>query len=409
MEFKQFQLDNGLEIAAEINNEASSLAVGCFVRSGARDENDDISGCSHFLEHMVFKGTPKRSAADVNRELDRMGGYANAYTSEEMTVFYSAVLPEFRTPVIDLLTDLMRPSLRQEDFDLEKQVILEEISMYADQPPFGIDDKSREFYFGTHPLSRSVLGSLESIQKLTRSQMQTYFDQRYSPENTVIAVAGKVDFDRLTDDIVRRCANWPRFSAGRDLAPVKGNSGFHLFKKESATQEYVFQTTSAPGTSDFDRYHAALAAIVLGDEIGSRLFWDLIDNGRADTASLSYTDYCDAGILTAILCCAPDQTAENLKIMNDVLCGAQNSGIQEEELERAKNKILSRMVLGAERPIGRLFALGSEWLQKHEYVSLRNDIDQVRAITVQDISNVLKKYPFDNPMTVLTGPLDSLH
>ena len=354
MEFKRVQLDNGLEIVAEINQEAYSLAAGCFVRSGARDENDQIAGCSHFLEHMVFKGTPGRSAADVNLELDRMGGHANAYTSEEMTVFYGTVLPELRTRLIDLLTDLMRPSLRLDDFNMEKQVILEEISMYADQPPFGIDEKIRELFFGGHPLSRSVLGSLESIRNLTNEQMKEYFNQRYSPENIVFAVTGKVDFDLLVKDVEQRCEKWELYHSERKFSSPRCNKGLKIMPRESAAQEYIFQMTAAPGTADFDRYHAALAAIIIGDDIGSRLFWDLIDNGKADTAALSYSDYSDAGTMTAVLCCAPEQTAEDLKIMNDILINAQENGILESELERAKNKILSRIVLGAERPIGRL-------------------------------------------------------
>lgn len=408
MEFKQVQLDNGLEIVAEINQEAYSLAAGCFVRSGARDENDQIAGCSHFLEHMVFKGTPGRSAADVNLELDRMGGRANAYTSEEMTVFYGTVLPELRVPIVDLLADLMRPSLREDDFNMEKQVILEEISMYADQPPFGIDEKSRELFFGDHPLARSVLGSLDSIRELTSGQMKDYFHQRYSPENIIFAVTGKVDFDLLVQDIEQRCGKWEHYHAERKFSTAQAHRGLKILPRESAAQEYVFQMTSAPGTADFDRYHAALAAIIIGDDIGSRLFWDLIDNGKADTAALSYSDYSDAGTMTAVLCCAPEQTAENLKIMNDILLDAQQNGIEESELERAKNKILSRIVLGAERPIGRLFALGSEWLQKKEYLSIRDDIEKVRAITVDEVNAVLKKYPLDSPMTVATGPLLSL-
>src|SRR5262249_29688101 len=149
-------LDNGLEIVAECDAAAYSTALGFFVNSGARDETDEVSGVSHFLEHMVFKGTPTRSADDVNREFDEMGAHYNAFTNEENTVFYAAGLPEYQQKTVELLADIMRPSLREEDFSTEKQVILEEIKMYDDQPPFGVDDKCRAAFFGTHPLSRSV-------------------------------------------------------------------------------------------------------------------------------------------------------------------------------------------------------------------------------------------------------------
>ena len=139
MTFREKRLENGLEIVAECNEQAYSTALGFFVNAGSRDETAQNSGVSHFLEHMAFKGTPKRTAADVNRELDEIGSQSNAYTSEEQTVYYAAVLPEYQSNAVDLLTDIMRPSLRQEDFDTEKKVILEEILRSEDQPPFGAE------------------------------------------------------------------------------------------------------------------------------------------------------------------------------------------------------------------------------------------------------------------------------
>ena len=154
---------------------------------------------SHFLEHMMFKGTPTRSADDVNREFDEMGAHYNAFTNEENTVYYAAVLPEYQDRAVELLADILRPSLREEDFDTEKQVILEEIQMYEDQPPFGADEKCRAAFFGSHPLGRSVLGTAQSVADLPVAAMREYFDTRYSPGNIVLAAAGRIDFDALVD------------------------------------------------------------------------------------------------------------------------------------------------------------------------------------------------------------------
>ena len=165
MEFLKHILPNGLEIVAERNPKAYSTALGFFVRAGSRDETDEVAGVSHFLEHMMFKGTPTRTADDVNREFDEMGASYNAFTSEEHTVYYAAVLPEYQVQASELLADILRPSLRLEDFEMEKQVILEEIRMYEDQPPFGADEKCRALYFGEHPLARSVLGTVEEHQR----------------------------------------------------------------------------------------------------------------------------------------------------------------------------------------------------------------------------------------------------
>src|SRR6478752_6333652 len=134
MEFRKHRLDNGLEIIAETNADAHSMSVAFIVRTGSRDETDNVAGVSHFLEHMCFKGTARRSADDVNREFDEIGAQYNAFTSEENTVYYGAVLPEYQRRVVDLLTDMLRPALRQDDFDVEKNVILEEIALYKDRP-----------------------------------------------------------------------------------------------------------------------------------------------------------------------------------------------------------------------------------------------------------------------------------
>src|SRR6516225_3464365 len=147
----------------ETSPSARSVALGFFVRTGARDETTDVSGVTHFLEHMVFKGTPRRTALDVNRDFDRIGAQYNAFTSEENTVFYAAVLPEYLPQTVDILSDILRPSLRDDDFDMEKKVIIEEIGMYEDQPMSSAFDQARHLYFGEHPLGQSILGTKETV------------------------------------------------------------------------------------------------------------------------------------------------------------------------------------------------------------------------------------------------------
>src|SRR5687768_10605119 len=170
MTFHQHTLPNGLQLIGETSPAAKSVALGFFVRTGARDETPDVSGVTHFLEHMVFKGTPRRTALDVNRDFDRIGANYNAFTSEENTVFYAAILPEYLPQAADVLADILRPSLRTEDFDMEKKVIIEEIGMYDDQPMWSAYDRARKLYFAQHPLGNSVLGTAETITALTRDQ-----------------------------------------------------------------------------------------------------------------------------------------------------------------------------------------------------------------------------------------------
>src|SRR5271155_1915736 len=179
MPFHRQVLPNGLQIIGETNPANRSVALGFFVRTGSRDETPEVCGVTHFLEHMVFKGTPRRTAFDVNRDFDRIGADYNAFTSEENTVFHAAVLPEYLPQAVDILADILRPSLRGEDFDMEKKVILEEIGMYEDQPAFCAYDNARRIHFGEHRLGNSVLGSIASVGALSPEQMHAYFQRRY--------------------------------------------------------------------------------------------------------------------------------------------------------------------------------------------------------------------------------------
>src|ERR1700722_7334247 len=175
LEFHHTQLPNGLDIVAEVNPDSHSFAAGLFVKTGSRDEDSQINGVSHFLEHMMFKGSAKYTWEDVNRIFDEIGARYNAFTTQEITAYSPNLLPEFTEKAVEPLSHLLRPAIRQEDFDTEKKVILEEIAMYLDDPGHRVYEALMEAHFGNHPLSMSVLGPAESIRKLKRDQMADYF------------------------------------------------------------------------------------------------------------------------------------------------------------------------------------------------------------------------------------------
>ena len=240
VKFLTHVLENGLEIVAECNAEAHSTALGFFVKTGARDETAAVAGVSHFLEHMMFKGTPSRTADQVNREFDEMGAHYNACTSEENTVYYAAVLPEHQDRAVALLGDILRPSLRQEDFDTEKQVILEEIRMYEDQPPFGADDKCRAAFFGSHPLGHSVLGTAASVGALSVADMRAYFQPPLQPGKHH---PGRGRADRFRRPGRRRraaCGHWER---GASSAP--GRAGPAAVRPHHARQGVGHASTTS--------------------------------------------------------------------------------------------------------------------------------------------------------------------
>jgi predicted Zn-dependent peptidase len=408
MPFRQHTLDNGLEIVAEISPDAYSSAYAFFVRTGARDESDEISGVSHFLEHMVFKGSARRTAEQVNRDLDDLSSSSNAFTSEEQTVYYATTLPEDQEKIVELLADMMRPALRQEDFDTEKQVILEEIAKYEDQPPYGAYEKCMAAFFGEHPLGQSVLGTSQSVADLARDQMLAYFEQRYSPRNMVLAAAGAVDFDRLIQAADKWCGPWPAFDARRDTPPAQPRQAFKLMHKPLAVQQYVIQMAAAPSATDDDRYAARLLTTIVGDDTGSRLFWELIDTGLAESASIGVQEYQGAGAFMTGLACQPEEAAANLDRIANVVAEVEASGVTEEELQQAQNKVCAHMILQAERPTSRLFSVGNGWLQRRQYRTVREAVDAYRAVTLDDIARVLKRYPLSRGTTVAVGPLTEL-
>lgn len=408
MQFREVTLDNGLEVVAECNDRAYATGMAFFVKTGSRDESSENSGVSHFLEHMVFKGTPRRTADDVNRELDEIGSHSNAFTSEERTVYYTTILPEYQDRAIDLLSDILRPSLREDDFNTEKQVIVEEIYKYDDMPPFGAHEKCMAAFFGSHPLGQNVLGSVESVTALTPEKMRAYFDERYSPSNITLVASGDVDFDRLVEATDRWCGNWTNFKTDRNERPASPQQGFLVFKNEQAFQQYVVQITQGPSNTDPDRYAARLLATIIGDDSGSRFYWDLVETGRAEYAAMGTHEFQGAGIFMTYLCCDPQLADSNLDATQMILADVESKGITAAELEQAQNKMCAQIVLASERSGNRLFTVGSSWTQRREYRPVKEVLAAYRDVTLDDIHAVLTKYPLTNNTTVAVGPLNKL-
>lgn len=409
MQFHHHTAANGLQIIGETNPAAYSVSIGFFVRTGSRDETPQESGVSHFLEHMVFKGTEKRTFDMVNRDFDRIGASHNAYTSEEHTVFYAMCLPEFLPQAIDIYADILRPSLRQSDFDMEKQVILDEIGMYADQPYWVAYDHVRKLFFDTHPLGNTVLGSTESIQALTREQMVDYFQRRYRTSNIVVVAAGNFDFARLVADIERACGHWPNGPAPRQAcAKPSAKPCLQVVGKEGVAQEYVISYAPGPANDSPLRYAASLLSMVIGDDSASRFAREIVDPGHADSADMGWSEYEGAGLLYTSLCCDPEQTSQNLQRMQQILADVQANNITTDELQQAKNKANSRMVRSAERSNNRMRSIAASWIMQNEYLDIDAELAAIDAVSLDDLRAVLDQFPLTAFTTLAYGPLERL-
>lgn len=394
LEFMQATLENGLTVIAEVNPEAKSVALGYFCKTGSRDETPEIAGVSHFLEHMLFKGSATRDALQVSLEFDQMGAQYNAYTSEENTVYYAVVLPEFAPRLLELWTDLMRPALRQEDFDTEKQVILEEIALYEDRPNIMLFDWGRARYFAGHPLGNSVLGTTRSIAALTRDQMAAYQARRYAPSNLVLTLAGKVDWERTLAQVQELTATWAKGQAGRDYPDLHPAVGELREPYPKATQTYL--ALLAPGVSAQDprRYAANILANILGEEGNSRLFWALSDKGLVESVGAGVEEADRAGLFYIYAQTDPANEEAVKAVLRDELGRLEREGVRPEELERAKNKLATALVFAGETPMQRLMSVGIHYLYNQTYEPLSEVARKVEAVTLADINALLETRPF---------------
>ena len=408
MEFFHSQLDNGLTVIAELNPSAQSVAAGFFVRTGSRDETAEVSGVSHFLEHMAFKGDENLSADDMNRIFDELGAHYNASTSEEVTLYYAAILPEYFAETFRLLATLIRPSLRQEDFEIEKNVILEEIGMYEDQPGFTAYEKVMTAHFAGHPLGQSILGSTQSITDLSSEEMRSYHFTQYRAGNITLAVTGNTTWDDVLGLVDQYCAAWPAGRSDRPVSEATPAGGTNVITRGGSVQQHVMQLAAAPPASHRLRYAAQLLAVVVGDDSGSRMFWDIVDPGFAEAAELGFNEYDGSGTWLTYLSCQPEVTAANLQRIADIYVEVNANGISESELQQARNKTASRVVLRSERPMGRLSSLGGNWVYLGEYRSLEDDLRTIDSITLADIDELLRTYPLAETTTVAIGPLETL-
>lgn len=395
IQFRHATLPNGMNVIAEIIPGAHTAAIGFFVKTGARDESPAVMGVSHFLEHMMFKGTATRTATDVDRQFDALGADHNAFTSSEMTAFYAHCLPEHLPRAEEILSDIMRPALRQDDFDAEKNVILEEIAMYQDNPFWVLYEKAMEEYYGEHPLSHRVLGTPETIQNLSRDQMLDYFENRYSADNTVVSLTGAIDFDAMVDRLSRHCAAWRATNPRRTHpALANGDASVNAFtmRLPSVNRHYMLMIAPAPAQTDDRRYAASMLAQIMGEPEGSRLYWSLVDPGLAEEAQAQYDGRDGLGETLLYASCTPKDAEEVQAVIHREIASLKDS-LTQDDLDRVRAKVATGATLQGELPAGRMRRLGRVWMYWGEYRSLEDELARINAVTLRELKDVADAYP----------------
>ncbi|HEX7460158.1 MAG TPA: pitrilysin family protein, partial [Acidimicrobiales bacterium] len=356
-------LPSGLSLATERMEEARSVCIGFWVGTGSRDEDLIRSGASHFLEHLLFKGTDDRSPSAIAEAVDEVGGDFNAFTTKEYTSFYIRLLAEHVTLGLDILSDIMwRPALRPSDLEAERQVILDEILMHADEPSDEAAEQSSALLFPGHTLGREVLGSQKSVTAMTAERIREFFALHYRPGNMVVAVAGDFDHDEVADGVEARFTGQTGGAVPDRKAPGDAVEPLRVIRR-STEQAHLVLAMRSVDRFDHQRYALAVLNHVLGGGLSSRLFQEIRERrGLAYSVWSERVAYHDAGSISVGMGTAPEHVAEVLDIVCSELELLGREGITERELDIAKGNLRAETLLACEDSGARMSRIGAGML-----------------------------------------------
>jgi predicted Zn-dependent peptidase len=376
----------GIRLVTETMADVRSVAVAYWVGAGSRDEPDDLSGASHFLEHLLFKGTPTRSAAAIAEALDEVGGDCNAFTTKEYTTFYVRLLAEHLPLGLDILSEIMwDPALRRPDVDAERTVILDEILMHADEPADLAAENWQQTIFAGHPLGRDTLGNAETVDALTDSDIRRFFEQHYRPGNMVVSAAGDCTHEAVAADLERRFGGQSGGTAPERSAPGPDTTAVRVVRRPTEQAHVVYGMRSV---NRFDDRRWALAVLnhVLGGGLSSRLFQKVREErGLAYSVWSERAAYQDAGTLSVVVGTAPEHVDEVLRIVTGELELLAEHGITERELAVAKGNLRAEMLLSGEDSGARMSRIGASLLLHGEVRSIDEVLARVEAVDLDGV------------------------
>jgi len=393
------RLDSGLTVVAENMPGFRSVSFGIWVKTGSRNERFSENGISHFIEHMLFKGTPRHSAQAIADIFDGIGGNVNAFTAKEYTCYYAKVLDDHLPVAVDVLADMFFHSkLDPEDMAKEKKVILEEIAMFDDTPDDLVHDLAARAAYGDHPLAYSILGLKDKLAALQPDDLRDYMRRRYRPDNTVVALAGHVRPDMI-DLIEQRFAG---FSGSGDedtpMAPeYEGGLVFHAKKTE---QNHICLSLPGLPYDHPDLYGIVLINNMIGGGMSSRLFQEIRENrGLAYSIYSYHSAHIDSGLFTIYAGTAPDQTKEVLELILETLADVRDNGLSDAELTRGKEQLKGNLILSLESTGSRMNRIGKNELLLGRHHSIDELIARIDRVGREDIQRCLD-HLFSRPMAV---------
>jgi predicted Zn-dependent peptidase len=404
-------LPNGIRVVTETMPHVRSVAVGIWVETGSRMEPEPLGGISHLIEHLVFKGTATRSAEDIARAIDSVGGQMDAFTAKEHTCFYVSVLDEHLPLAASLLTDILRhPSFAPADIEKEKAVVLQEIKMVEDTPDDLIHDLFAEQIWADHPLGRPILGRWDQVKRLDRDTVLGYFQREYTPGRIVVAVAGNAEHDRVADLFAAGFDGWGEPTEAHAVAPPVICPGVHTVRK---TLEQVHLLVGLPGVSDLapERYALYLLNDIVGGSMSSRLFQEVRERqALVYSVHSGQQAYRDAGLFYVYAGTDPANFGKVMNALMKEIRSLKKDGVSAEELRRAKDHLKGSLMLSLESTSSRMNRLARHEMRFGSFMTMDEMLRAIDAVRMEDVDALIHRVLDEEQLSLLTlGAVNRRH
>ena len=398
-------LECGIRLVTEKMPGVRSACTGFWVGTGSRDEDGPQAGISHFLEHLLFKGTPERSARSIAEEVDAVGGDMNAFTTKEYTTFYIRTLAEDLGLGLDILCDIMTdPAFRTEEVDAERQVILEEVLMHLDEPADVVQERFAGALFPSHPLGRDVLGDPEVISGVGIAEIRSFFEGHYRPANIVVAAAGDVEHERIAELLERRFSGAERGGPPARLGPGEDVRALDVTTRDTE-QAHLVLGVRGPERRSPKRFALSLLNHSLGGGISSRLFQKIREErGLAYSVVSDRVAFADVGALSVSVGTAPERVKEVLDLVTTELEELAAHGARAEEVDLAKSHLSADTILGLEESGSRMSRIGASLLLHDEVLSVEEVTRRIKAVTVDEVAEVARDVLSATRVLAAVGP-----
>ena len=380
-------LPNGLTIISEEMKHIRSVSIGIWIKTGSRDEEAERNGLSHFIEHMVFKGTRNRSAEAIARQVDSIGGNLDAFTAKECVCFNVKVLDEHLPIALDVLSDLVRnPVFAVEDIVRERRVILEEIKMDEDNPDYLVHEIFTQNFFKDHPLGKPILGTKETVRRFDQDAILAYYGGKFSPGNMIISAAGNLEHHDLVELLRQRFATLPKGSNGWHDTPPKINSRIILRNKKALEQVQLCIGVPAHPIAHEKRHAGYVLSTLLGGGMSSRLFQNIREKqGLVYSIFSELNPFRDIGMMSVYAGSSRESAPKVVKSIVSELRQLKEAPIAEEELKRAKDQLKGSLMLSLESSTARMSNLARQEMYYDHFISMDEIIQRIQAVTQDDL------------------------